>query len=88
MKGIQPYNRFQIDFSGAISKVMSKNLLQNRHRKQRKIYNIEHGKNQSSELHSIPIRTEVTQQIGINICSLLEVDGFKHLVVCIDYFSK
>ena len=28
------------------------------------------------------------QQIGINICSLPEVDGFKHLVVCIDCFSK
>ena len=28
------------------------------------------------------------QQIGIDICSLPEVDGFKHLVVCIDYFRK
>ena len=41
----------------------------------------------SSELHSIPIKTEVMQQIGIDICSLPEVDGFKHLVVYIDYFS-
>ena len=42
----------------------------------------------SSELHSIHIKTEVIQQIGIDICSVPEVDGFKHLVVCIDYFSK
>ena len=28
------------------------------------------------------------QQIGIDICSLPAVDSFKHLVVCIDYFSK
>ena len=50
----------------------------------------EAGKNKkvSSELHSIPIKTEVMQQIGIDICSLPEVDGFKHLIVCIDYFSK
>ena len=36
----------------------------------------------SSELHSIPIKTEVMQQVGINICSFSKVDGFKHLVVC------
>ena len=42
----------------------------------------------SSELHSIPLKTEVMQQIGIDICSVPEVDGFKHLVVCVDYFSK
>ena len=28
------------------------------------------------------------KQIGIDICSLPEVDGLKHLVVCIDFFSK
>ena len=27
------------------------------------------------------------QQIGIDICSLPEVDGFKHLLVCMDYFN-
>ena len=41
-----------------------------------------------SELHSIPIKNEVMQSIGIDICSHTEVEGFKHLVVCIDYFSK
>ena len=29
----------------------------------------------SSGLHSIPIKTEVMEQIGIGICSLPEVDG-------------
>ena len=28
------------------------------------------------------------QHIGINICSLPEADGFKHLIVFIEYFSK
>ena len=42
----------------------------------------------SSKLHSITIKTEVMQQIGIDIRDLPEVDSFKHLVVCIDYFSK
>ena len=28
------------------------------------------------------------QQIGINICSLPEADSLKHLVFCINYFSK
>ena len=41
-----------------------------------------------SELHSILIKTEVMQQIVINICSFPEFDGFKHLVACIDYFNK
>ena len=41
-----------------------------------------------SELHSSPIKTQVMQQIGVDMCSLPEVDGFKHLVVCIHYFSK
>ena len=40
------------------------------------------------ELQSVPVPTAVMKQIGIDICNLPEVDGFKHLVVCIDYFSK
>ena len=31
---------------------------------------------------------EVMQQIGIEIYSLPEVDGFKHLIICIEYFRK
>ena len=32
--------------------------------------------------------TEVMKQIRVNICNLQEVNGYKHLVFCIDYFSK
>ena len=28
------------------------------------------------------------KQIGINLCGLAEVNGFKYLILCIDYFSK
>ena len=40
------------------------------------------------ELKSIPVPNEVMKQIGIDLYTLPEVDGFKHLIVCIDYFSK
>ena len=42
----------------------------------------------SPELKSIPVPNEVMKQIGIDLCTLSEVDEFKHLLVCIDYFSK
>ena len=42
----------------------------------------------SPELKSIPVPNEVMKQIGIDLCTLPEVDGFRHLKVCIDYFSK
>jgi len=42
----------------------------------------------SPELQSVPVPNEVMKQIGIDLCTLLEVDGFKYLIVCIDYFSK
>ena len=42
----------------------------------------------SPELKSIPVPNEVMKQIDIDLCTLPEVDGFKHLIVCIDYFSK
>ena len=45
-------------------------------------------KKNSPELKSIPVPNEVMKQIGIDLCTLPEVDGFKHLIVCIDYFSK
>ena len=40
------------------------------------------------ELKSILVPNEVMKQIGIDLCTLPEVDGFKRLIVCIDYFSK
>ena len=36
----------------------------------------------------IPIPNGVMQQIGIDRCNLSEVDGFKHLFLCTDYFSR
>ena len=42
----------------------------------------------STQLQSIPVPTDVMKQIGIDICNLPEVDGYRHLIVCIDYFSK
>ena len=42
----------------------------------------------SPELKSIPVPNEAMKQIGIDLCSLSEVDELKHLIVCIDYFSK
>ena len=49
-----------------------------------------HGKLKkvSTELHSIPVKNEVMQQVGVNVCNLPEVDEFKHLIVCIYYFLK
>ena len=50
-----------------------------------------HGKMEkliSPVLQSVPVPSEVMKQIGIDICNLPEVDGHKHLVVSIDYFSK
>ena len=46
------------------------------------------GKLISPELQSVPVPPEVMKQIGIAICNLPEVDGFQHLVVCIDYWSE
>ena len=40
------------------------------------------------ELKSIPVPYSVMKQNGINLNTLPEVDGFRHLVVSIDYFSK
>ena len=42
----------------------------------------------SPELKSISVPNEVMKQIGIDLCTLPEGDGFKNLIVCIDYFSK
>ena len=42
----------------------------------------------NDELHSVPIPSQVMKQIGVDISTLSEVDGYKHLIVCIDYFSK
>lgn len=40
------------------------------------------------ELQSIPVDSEVMKQVGIDLCNLPDVSGYKHLIVLIDYFSK
>ena len=42
----------------------------------------------SPDLQSIPIESELMKQVGVDLCDLPEVDGFKHLIVLIDDFSK
>ena len=42
----------------------------------------------SQRLQNAPVPSQVMAQIGVDICNLPEVDEFKHLIVCIDYFSK
>ena len=85
VKGIQKYKIFQANFLGTISKAMSKILLRNatkvRSREKFKKYQV-------TFIASTPIKTEVMQQIGIDICRVPEVDGLKHLLVSIDHLSK
>ena len=42
----------------------------------------------SPELQSIHVDSNVMQQVGVDICNLPEMNGYKHLIVMIDYFSK
>ena len=40
------------------------------------------------ELKSIPVPTSVMKQVGVDICNLPQVDGYRHVIILIDYFSK
>ena len=40
------------------------------------------------ELKPIPVPSEVMKQVGVDICNLPDVDGYHHVIVLIDYFSK
>ena len=42
----------------------------------------------SLELKSVTVPSEVLEQIGVDICNLPEVNEYKPLALCIDYFSK
>ncbi|XP_065313680.1 uncharacterized protein LOC135923020 [Gordionus sp. m RMFG-2023] len=43
----------------------------------------------TNELQSIPARTKVWSQIGVNMCTLTErEDGYKYIAVAVDYFGK
>ena len=41
-----------------------------------------------NKLSSVPVPSKVMKQIGVDICNLPEVDGFKHVVMAIDHFSN
>ena len=44
--------------------------------------------NETPKLNSVPVPDTVMKQIGVDICTLPEINGYKYLVVAIDYFSK
>ena len=44
--------------------------------------------NVKQELKSIPVPSNVMKQIGVDLCSILKVDEFEYVVVCINYFPK
>ena len=41
-----------------------------------------------ADLKPIPIPSTVMMQVGVDICNLPETDGYCHVIVLIDYFSK
>ena len=44
--------------------------------------------NVKNEMHGVPVSSHVIKQVGLDLCSLPEEDGNRHLFVCIDYFTK
>ena len=44
--------------------------------------------NVKTEMHSVPVSPHVVKLVGLDLCSLPETDGYCHLIVCIDYFTK
>ena len=46
--------------------------------------------NLKSKMHNVPVSSHVMKLVGLDtdICFLREVDGYRHLIVCIDYFTK
>ena len=44
--------------------------------------------NVKNEMYSVPVSKHVIKQVGLDLCSLPEMDGNRHLNACIDYFTK
>ena len=42
----------------------------------------------SEDLHPIPVPCKVWAQVGVDIMSMKEVDGYKYIITAMDYFSK
>ena len=43
-------------------------------------------KSPTVELKSIPVPPSVMQQVGGDICNVLEIDGYRHVIALIDFF--
>ena len=39
-------------------------------------------------MHSVPISLHVIKRVGLDLSSFPEVNGYRHLIVRIDYFTK
>ena len=44
--------------------------------------------NVKNDMHSVPVSPHVIKQVVLDLFSLCEVDGCRHLIICIDYFTK
>ena len=42
----------------------------------------------NEELHPVPVPSRIWAQVGIDIMSVKEVDGYKYVITAIDYMSK
>ena len=42
----------------------------------------------NSKLYSITVLSNVMKQVGVDLCGLPEVDGYRCLIICIYYFCK
>ena len=45
-------------------------------------------KSPKADLKPIPILSTMMKQMGVDVCNLSETDGYCHVIVLIDYFSK
>ena len=44
--------------------------------------------NMKYEMHSVPVSSDLMKQADLCLCSLLELDGYHHLLAYINYFTK
>ena len=44
--------------------------------------------NVKNDMHSCPVSLHVMKQVGLDLCSHHEVDGYRHIIICSDYFTK
>ena len=44
--------------------------------------------NVKNQMHCVPVSPNVVEQVALDLCSLPEVDGYRHLIVCIYNFTK